>query len=105
MAIKTTRNGGAKAGRGDQPYDMWHPSMGEPKTATGGGGKKPPKKPRTTTGGGKEPEKPSDNKQDGMHPYHVLPQKKVPREMTPQSDKIMKMGNVYQVPDSYWGNR
>lgn len=131
MTIKTFQRGGHGAGRGDQPYDFnsWHPSMGEPKTATGGGGKQPPKKPRTKTGGGKEPygdmgkkksdPKKSDPGQNGketsfdfnagnnfpMHPSHVLPQKKVSRDMHQQSDQIMKMGNVYNVPDSYWGNR
>jgi hypothetical protein len=53
MAIKTTQRGGGTAGRGDQPYRDWHPSMGEPKTATGGSGKKPPTNPKTATGGGK----------------------------------------------------
>lgn len=121
MAIKTTIRNGSQAGRGDQPYDFnsWHPSMGEPKTATGGGGKKPPtKKPTKTGGNGENPYDGMGKKKSGtgqskkpkepydyntpMHPSHVLPQKKVSRDMHSQSDQIMKKGNVYNVPDSYW---
>lgn len=137
MTIKTFHRGGYGAGRGDQPHDYntWHPSMGDPKTATGGGGKQPPKKPRTQTvegGGGESPYGGMGKKKSGtgqgkksgtgqgkkdnpydyhggqggpMHPYHVLPQKKVSRDMHSQSDQIMKKDNVYNVPDSYWGNR
>lgn len=105
MAIKTTTRGGAKAGRGDQPYDNWHPSMGEPKTAAGGSGKKPPKTPKTTTGGSKDKGSGDYSKGNGYYPHHVLPQGKVPRDMNAQSDRIMKKDNVYQVPDSFWGHR
>lgn len=104
--IKTTTRGGANAGRGDQPYPQWHPSMGEPKTAAGGSGKKPPKSPKVTTGGSKDKgknDKPS--KSGGNYPHHVLPLGEVSRDMHSQSDAIMKQGNVYHIPDSFWGHR
>jgi hypothetical protein len=99
MAIKTTQRGGATAGRGDQPYANWHPSMGEPKTATGGSGNKPPRSPKTKTGGSK------GDGYDYNKGNNYGPDKKSPRDYNAKSPGITKKGNVYNVPDSYWGNR